>query len=104
MLSLSNCSVIFPLALDDNRFFSSSACSGDQPLALSPVVGCELNINARTCKHDVMSGNVKLNPGPMNKRQKCEKMMPTRSNNCKCVICYTVLPRGFCTLVHLFTL
>ena len=31
-----------------------------------------------------MSGNVKLNPGPMKKCTKCEKMMPTRSNNCKC--------------------
>ena len=28
-----------------------------------------------------VSGNVELNPGPMKKRPKCEKMMPTRSNN-----------------------
>ena len=33
----------------------------------------------------IVSGNVTLNPGPMKKRPKCEKMMPTRSNNCKCV-------------------
>ena len=32
----------------------------------------------------IVSGNVKLNPGPMKKCLKCEKMMPTRSNNCKC--------------------
>ena len=30
-----------------------------------------------------MSGNVKLDPGPMKKCPKCEKIMPTRSNNCK---------------------
>ena len=40
----------------------------------------------------IVSGNVKLNPGPM--KPKCEKMMPTRSNNCKCsyCICYAMLP------------
>ena len=32
----------------------------------------------------IVSGNVELNPGPMKKCLKCEKMMPTRSNNCKC--------------------
>ena len=31
----------------------------------------------------IVSGNVELNPGPMKKCLKCEKMMPTRSNNCK---------------------
>ena len=31
----------------------SRANSGDQPLAVFPVVGCELNVNARMCKHDV---------------------------------------------------
>ena len=33
----------------------------------------------------IVSGNVTLNPGPMKKfPAKYEKMMPTRSNNCKC--------------------
>ena len=32
----------------------------------------------------IVSGNVELNQGPMKKCPKCEKMMPTRSNNCKC--------------------
>ena len=32
----------------------------------------------------IVSGNVELNPGPIKKCTKCEKMMPTRSNNCKC--------------------
>ena len=32
----------------------------------------------------VVSGNVKFNPGPMKKCPKYEKMIPTRSNNCKC--------------------
>ena len=38
----------------------------------------------------IVSGNVELNPGPMKKCLKCEKMMPTRSNNCKCgyLLCY----------------
>ena len=38
----------------------------------------------------IVSGNVKLNPGPMKKCPKCEKMMPTRSNNCECgyLLCY----------------
>ena len=38
----------------------------------------------------IVSGNVELNPGPMKKCPKCEKMMPTRSNNCKCghLLCY----------------
>ena len=31
-----------------------------------------------------MSGNVKLNPGLMKKHPKCEKLMPTRSDNFKC--------------------
>ena len=32
----------------------------------------------------------KLNPGQMKKCPKCEKMMPTRSNICKCghLLCY----------------
>ena len=46
-----------------------------------------------------MSGNVELNPGPMKKCPKCEKMMPTRFN-VDVVICYAMLPLGFCTLVH----
>ena len=29
----------------------------------------------------IVSGNVELNPGPMKKCLKCEKMMPTRFNN-----------------------
>ena len=32
----------------------------------------------------IVSGNVELNPEPMKKCPECEKMMPTRSNNCKC--------------------
>ena len=32
----------------------------------------------------IVSGNVELNPRPMKKCPKCEKMMPTRSNNCRC--------------------
>ena len=38
----------------------------------------------------IVSGNVELNPGPMKKCPKCEKMMPTRSNNCRCghLLCY----------------
>ena len=32
----------------------------------------------------IVSGNVELNSEPMKKCLKCEKMMPTRSNNCKC--------------------
>ena len=32
----------------------------------------------------IVSGNVELNLGPMKKCPKCEKMMPTRSNNCRC--------------------
>ena len=32
----------------------------------------------------IMSGNIELNPGTMKRCPKCEKMMPTRSNNCKC--------------------
>ena len=47
----------------------------------------------------IVRGNVELNPGPMKKCPKCEKMMPTRFI-VDVVICYTVLPRGFCTLVH----
>ena len=38
----------------------------------------------------IVSGNVELNPRPMKKCPKCEKMMPTRSNNCRCghLLCY----------------
>ena len=32
----------------------------------------------------IVSGNVELNPGPMKKCLKCENLMPTRFNNCKC--------------------
>ena len=41
----------------------------------------------------IVSGNVKLNPGPMKKCPKCENMMPTRSNNCKCgyLLCYVAV-------------
>ena len=52
----------------------------------------------------IVSGNVELNPGPMKKCPKCEKMMPTRSNNCKCghLLCY-VARRGlhFSTFISL---
>ena len=47
----------------------------------------------------IVSGNVELNPGPMKKCPKCEKMMPTRFI-VDVVICYAVLPLGFCILVH----
>ena len=38
----------------------------------------------------IVSGNVELNLGPMKKCPKCEKMMPTRSNNYGCghLLCY----------------
>ena len=49
----------------------------------------------------IVSGNVELNPGPMKKYPKCEKMMPTRFI-VDVVICYAMLPRGFFTLVHSF--
>ena len=41
----------------------------------------------------VVSGNVELNPGPMKKCLKCEKMMPTGSNNSKCgyLLCYVAV-------------
>ena len=41
----------------------------------------------------IVSRNVKLIPGPMKKCLKCEKMMPTRSNNCKCgyLLCYVAV-------------
>ena len=48
----------------------------------------------------IVSGNVESDPGPMKKCPKCEKIMPTRSNNCKCGHLLGMLPRGFCTLVH----
>ena len=47
----------------------------------------------------IVSGNVELDPGPMKKCPKCEKMMLTifivewiYSNNCKCgnLLCYVV--------------
>ena len=42
-----------------------------------------------------------LNQGPMKKCPKCEKMMPTIYRFVvDVVICYAMLPRGFCTLVH----
>ena len=47
----------------------------------------------------IVSGNVELNPGSMIKCSKCKKMMPTRFI-VDVVICYAMLPRGFCTLVH----
>ena len=47
----------------------------------------------------IVSGNVELNPGPMEKCPKCEKMIPTRFI-VDVVIYYAVLPQGFCTLVH----
>ena len=49
----------------------------------------------------IVRENVELNPGPMEKCPKCKKMMPTRFI-VDVVICYAVLPRGFCTLVHSF--
>ena len=44
----------------------------------------------------IVSGNVELNPGPMKKCPKCEKMMSTRSNNCKCghLLCYVAACEG----------
>ena len=49
----------------------------------------------------IMSGNVELNPGPMKKCPKCEKMMSTRFIvDVYVVICYAMLPQGFCNLVH----
>ena len=41
----------------------------------------------------IVSGNVELNPGPMKKCPKCEKVMPTRSNNCRCghLLCYVAV-------------
>ena len=49
----------------------------------------------------IVSGIVELNPGPMKKCLKCEKMMPTRFNNYRCghLLCFVLL-RGFYTLVH----
>ena len=47
----------------------------------------------------IVSGSVELHPGPIKKCPKCEKMMPTRFI-VDVVICYAMLPRGFCTLVH----
>ena len=47
----------------------------------------------------IVSGNVELNPGPMKKCPKHEKMMPTRFI-VDVVICYAMSPQGFCTLVH----
>ena len=38
-----------------------------------------------------VSGSVELNPGPMKKCPKCEKMMPTRFY-ADVVICYVMLP------------
>ena len=38
----------------------------------------------------IVSGNVELNPGPMKKCPKCEKMMPTRFI-VDVVICYAML-------------
>ena len=49
-----------------------------------------------------MSGNVELNPGPMKKCLKCEKMIPTRSNNFTCGhLVYYVAARVL-ALVHSF--
>ena len=41
----------------------------------------------------IVSGNVELNQRPMKKCPKCEVMMPTRSNNCKCgyLLCYVAM-------------
>ena len=41
----------------------------------------------------IVSGNVELNPGPMKKCPKCKKMMPPRSNNCRCghLLCYVAM-------------
>ena len=38
----------------------------------------------------VVRENVELNPGPIKKCPKCEKMLPNRSNNFKCgyLLCY----------------
>ena len=41
----------------------------------------------------IVRENVELNPGTMKKCPKCEKMMPSRSNNCKCghLLCYVAV-------------
>ena len=78
------------------------------------------NVNCEKCMHNdlkvmcnllvialiialslIVRGNVELNPGPMEKCPKCEKMVPTRFI-VDMVIFYAVLPRGFYTLVHSF--
>ena len=48
MLSLSNCCAIFPsrLMISLEQWRSTICC-------FFPVVGCELNVNTRMCKHDV---------------------------------------------------
>ena len=61
----------------------------------------------------IVSENVELNQGPMNKCQKREKMMPTRYNNCKSYVATRVLhfsafitkeEKQFYLLCHLLTL
>ena len=52
-----------------------------------------------------VSGSVELNPGQMKKCPKCEKMMPTidfMQMSSFAILC--CLPRGFCTLVHSFSI
>ena len=41
----------------------------------------------------IVSGNVELNSGPIKKCPKCEKMMPTRFNNCRCghLLCHVAV-------------
>ena len=54
-----------------------------------------------------MSGNVKLNPEPMKKCPKCENMMPTRSNNCKCgylLCCVAMRVLHFSAFILMFQL
>ena len=52
----------------------------------------------------IVSGNVELNPGSMKKCLKCEKMITIHVDLIivSVVICYAMLPQGFCALVHSF--
>ena len=50
MLSLSNCCAIFP---PSRSMISLKRAVEINHWLFSPVVDCELNVNARVCKHDV---------------------------------------------------
>ena len=51
---------------------------------------CNLLVTASIIELLIESENVELNPGPMKKCPICEKMVPTRFNNCRCchLLCY----------------